>query len=108
MAKSRWARYGNGLLPGFAVALVSVVVAWVLGGPIAAALVAFLAVGAFLIDVTLCLSFFHTRLSGSRARPIAIGGAFYLASVIVVLVLVNFWGPSQIMQLPGVGGLTRG
>ena len=97
MTVSRLATYGIGMLPGIAAVVVSVVAAWTLGGPIAAAIVAFVAICALLIDAVLCLLFLHPRLRGSRVRSIMAGSALYAASVIVVLASLSIWGPSQIM-----------
>ncbi len=94
---SRGASYANGLLPGLVVATVSIAIAWGLGGPIAAAIVGFVAISALLIDAVFCLSLLHARLNGSRAKEIGIGAALYVLSVLVMLAGVHLWGPSQIM-----------
>lgn len=93
----RGAGYTHGVLPAIVIAFVSVVIAWAFGGPIAAAIVAFLTISALLIDAVLCLLLLHTRLRASRAKTSAVGVAFYVLSVVVMLAAVNFWGPSQIV-----------
>jgi len=67
MTISRWVSYGNGMLPGIVIVVLSVVVAWILGGPIAAAIVTCVAICARLIG----------RLVDARKSVDMLSGGFH-------------------------------
>jgi len=84
-------------LPGLVVSFLVLLVAGILGGPIAAAIAAFAALPSL---ITSCILIFLVRLKYSptnRYRSLALGLALYVVATIVVLLCLNAFGPSQIM-----------
>lgn len=97
MRSSTQPRYWIPYVPGLVVSFLVLLVAGILGGPIAAAIAAFatlpsLIAGCILIFVVLLK---YSPTTGYRA--LALGLGLYVVATIVVLLCLNAFGPSQIM-----------
>ncbi len=97
MQSSTRARYWMSYLPGMAISLLAVLVAIVMGGPIAAAILAIAAVPSLLLFCVLCFIVLMKYTPAKRIHSLAMGLGLYVVSVCVTLLLLNEFGPSQIM-----------
>ncbi len=84
-------------LPGLAISILAVFVASIMGGPIAAAILGFAAVPSLLLFCILCFFVLMKYTPAKRFHSLAMGFGLYLVSVGVTLILLNAFGPSQIM-----------
>ena len=97
MQFSARARYWLSYLPGLAITLTATLVAGVMGGPIAAAILAIAAVPSLLLCCLLCFFVLMKFTPAKRLHSLAVGLSLYLISVGVTLLMLNAFGPSQIM-----------
>jgi len=84
-------------LPGLAITLLALLVAAVLGGPIAAAILAMAAVPALLLAGLLCLVVQLKFKSATRAHALILGLCLYLVAAAAVVLWLDSTGPRQIM-----------
>ena len=97
MQSSARARYWLSYVPGLAISITAVLVTGVMGGPIAAAILAFAAVPSLLLFFLLCFLVLMKFTPAKRFHSLAVGFSLYLISVGVTLLMLNAFGPSQIM-----------
>ena len=94
---SKWANYRYALLPGLTITIGSLLVAYVLGGPIAAALAGFVSVGGFLISSVGCLLVFALPPDFGKARSLVLGTGLFVLAAASVVGLFSLSGQSQLM-----------
>ena len=84
-------------LPGLAISILAVLIAGVMGGPIAIAILGLAAVPSLLLFCILCFFVLMKYTPAKGFHSLAMGLCLYLVSVGVTLLLLNAFGPSQIM-----------
>lgn len=84
-------------LPAILISLVAIGVAGALGGPIAAAIAAFVAVPSLLGACILTILVRLKYKPGSTIVALGLGLGLYLSAAFVVFVYLYFYGPTQIM-----------
>ncbi len=83
--------------PAAVVLSLAVAVALILGGPIAGAITGFLLGSALLLDIAILFLLLRLTTTRSALYLVLMGSGAYLASILLVLLLLSFFGPSQIM-----------
>lgn len=90
---SSWFSY----IPALCISVLILVIAGILGGPIAAAISAIAVLPSLLTSIVITF-FALLRYSPTNKRSaLRIGFGLYLISTIVILICLNEFGPSQIM-----------
>ncbi len=90
---SSWFSY----IPALSISVLILIIAGILGGPIAAAISAFAVLPSLLTSIVITF-FALSRYSPSNKRSaLGVGFVLYLISTIVILICLNEFGPSQIM-----------
>ena len=84
-------------LPGLVVSVLVLLVAGILGGPIAAAIAAFATLPSLIAGYVLIFVVLLKYSPTTRYRSLALGLGLYVVATIVVLLCLNAFGPSQIM-----------
>jgi hypothetical protein len=90
-------RYWLTYLPGLAITLLALLVAAVLGGPIAAAMLAMAAIPASLLSSLLCLGVQVKYKPSTGMHSLALGVCLSLLAAGIVLLWLSAMGPRQIM-----------
>ncbi|HEY5647801.1 MAG TPA: hypothetical protein VIS76_17755 [Pseudomonadales bacterium] len=85
------------LAPGLVVLVGALAVSMVLGGPIAAVITGFVAVFAVLINAGIVVPLVIGTSIRAAWALLLLGTGAYIGSVLLVLVLWTYFGPSQIM-----------
>ncbi len=97
MRSSTQPQYWIPYLPGLVVSFLVLLVAGILGGPIAAAIVAMAALPSL---ISTCILIFFVLMKYSptnKYHSIALGLGLYVVSTAIILLCLNAFGPSQIM-----------
>jgi len=97
MLTSRRSRYWITYTPGLAVALIAIAVSGTLGGSIAAVLAGFVVLSAYLVACGLALIALWRYRPATTVGALALGLGLYVVALGIVYVVLEFFGPSQIM-----------
>ena len=97
MSPLKRSRIGTICLPGSGICASAVLIVGIIWGPIAAALVAVVAVPALVLALVLCVLVVYKHAPASKAHALLLGFGLYGVAVLVVISLLSAFGPTQIM-----------
>ena len=97
MAASDRALYWIAYLPGLALSVTAVIVTGLIWGPIAGALVAFVALPSLFFSCLFCFVVMLKYRPVAKGHSLALGVSLYLAGIGIALLFLYLFGPTQIM-----------
>jgi hypothetical protein len=84
-------------LPALTISLLILTAAGILGGPIAVAIAAMAVMPSLLLSLATTFLVLRRYTPSGRGAALGVGFGLYVSSVIVVIICLSLFGPSQIM-----------